>query len=603
MAIDLDDLAPYKSLIICTSPTNWRAGDAIKELKQLATSLPDVRDVYDPSGPATRKGLSISVFHYCVERAPFWLKTGPLRDLRHELVMIIKRGRRVLLLSSEGRFRDRIAKTIGVDKQKMLGRLELLSSRTLNAAFVRGKTRALWLTSTQRRMPSKPDKKSLAGPDLLYALDPLGDQGFAFSSAVSELPAGVYRTQVGVSPRKSQFWAGASEDFDAFTDDVNALLDIVESSTTPVENPLPVLATAVDDSASIAGISDAYAAALIPSELLSPGIVADQDMALAERWSRLEFDVAPTAGMDFRAKLSWSDGSGTSEQLGCIEITFDAANPASIVWDVRSVSAPPGSRTLHDEAVSVLQQHREWLHVWFGTGHSLLGQSLYAGRFRDMPFEHSWADFTGFNISKEKPNPLTIAQIGAQDSLFCWVRQRWTRSLTAGAPATGWLGCSDGSMEIADFIHFDVVAGVPELSLIHVKAAGNAAANRSLAISDYEIVVSQAVKNLRFLDLQVAATEMTQFLNAKLLDAVWEAGTQRTRARMLAVMDRSGTNYLRRVVIVQPRTSRTSLIAARGASATSKNKRISQQLDTLLLGAKANCISLGAEFIVIGDQT
>ncbi len=95
--------------------------------------------------------------------------------------------------------------------------------------------------------------------------------------------------------------------------------------------------------------------------------------------------------------------------------------------------------------------------------------------------------------------------------------------------------------------------------------------------------------------------ELCQFLNSKLLNAVWNAGVNGTRAAMVAAMQAGGANIHRRVVIVQPRTTQTALTTAR-AGANGKNKRIAQQLDTLLLGARANCQSLGADFVVIGDQ-
>ncbi len=248
----------------------------------------------------------------------------------------------------------------------------------------------------------------------------------------------------------------------------------------------------------------------------------------------------------------------------------------------------------------MIVNRRSWLKVWFSSGHTLGEQSIFGVRFRDMAFHHTWADFKNFDVSKEKPEPLEVACIGTQDSLFCWVRQQWRRDLTAPAAAVGWLACNDGSMEIADFIHFDIVAGVPELTLIHVKASGNTRINRPLAISDYEIVTSQAVKNLRFLDLQNTVAEFCQFLSTRLMNAVWHAGAVSTRAAMFAAMQACGTNFHRRIVIVQPRTTKTALDAARAAT-TGRSKRIAQQLDALLLGAPASCQSLGADFVVIRE--
>ena len=60
-----------------------------------------------------------------------------------------------------------------------------------------------------------------------------------------------------------------------------------------------------------------------------------------------------------------------------------------------------------------------------------------------------------------------------------------------------WLACDDGAMEIADFILFE--AGPPGLiEVIHVKGAHSSSPNRGISVSAYEVVVGQAVKNLRF---------------------------------------------------------------------------------------------------------
>jgi hypothetical protein len=158
-------------------------------------------------------------------------------------------------------------------------------------------------------------------------------------------------------------------------------------------------------------------------------------------------------------------------------------------------------------------------------------------------------------------------------------------------------------MEIADFIHFDQANGSPELTLIHVKGSKSAAANRQLSVSDYEIVVGQAIKNLRFLDLQNTMANFTNFLSHKLLDASWRAGVADIRANMLTAMKIAGPPPKRRIVIVQPRVRQTALTAARAVGASTKQAMVAKQLDTLLLAARANCQNLGAEFVVVVDQT
>jgi len=82
-------------------------------------------------------------------------------------------------------------------------------------------------------------------------------------------------------------------------------------------------------------------------------------------------------------------------------------------------------------------------------------------------------------------------------------------------PAGGWLASNDGALEVADFIHLSD-GGLPTLTPVHAKAAANNAANRALAVSPYELVVSQAIKNLRHADPILAADEFMNRLGRQI---------------------------------------------------------------------------------------
>ena len=86
--------------------------------------------------------------------------------------------------------------------------------------------------------------------------------------------------------------------------------------------------------------------------------------------------------------------------------------------------------------------------------------------------------------------------IGTAGSLFCWIKNCWNVNRDSGN--SGWLACDDGSGELADFIHLDEHQGT--LSLIHIKGASTSSPTRGISVGAYEVVVSQAIKNLRHLD-------------------------------------------------------------------------------------------------------
>lgn len=600
MPVTIQDLAPYKSVLLCHAPKRWRMPAALTELHQMVQALSNAVQAATPSSPSVHDGLRLSFFHYAVDRNPSWLVTQALTDREWNVVIVGKRRDYVFLLASESRVRDRILQLVNQSDGTSLGALSLIPAAILNAAFVCGKTKTLWMASTQRRTSTRADSKTLGGTDLQFAIDPLGDQTFCLSAAVSELPNNAYRQPVGTSPRKGQIWAGASTSFTAFCADINVLLGLVETVSKPVPNPLPALASPVLDGATMAVVQDAFEAAVIPDVLLQADL-EPTDRAWAERWSLLEFDVTGETGTSFQATLSLPDGNGGMITLGDIRIELDVSRPSRISWEVTTLDCPTGAEELHDQACDMLSQRPEWLRVWYGSGHTLVGESIVGTRHRDLPFSHTWADFTGIDVSKEKPSPLGHATIGVQDSLFCWVKNRWTRSLATGATVSGWLACNDGGMEIADFIHFDIVDSEPELTLIHVKGSSSTIPNRRLSLGDYELVVAQALKNLRFLDALNTAEEFVEFLQKKLIDAVWHGNVPSTRTAMLAELCRYGTKCHRRVVIVQPRATRNAISTAR-TNPGLRSARTVKQLDSLLLAAKSSFQSLAADLVVIGDS-
>jgi hypothetical protein len=94
--------------------------------------------------------------------------------------------------------------------------------------------------------------------------------------------------------------------------------------------------------------------------------------------------------------------------------------------------------------------------------------------------------------------------------------------------------------------------------------------------------------------------------NGVLKNSVWHDGErQENRDGLLAMLDELGSNLKRTVVIFQPRVRRSVYDKIRahmdaGTMARADVRRM-QQLDALLLGARSNCYSLGADFYVISD--
>jgi hypothetical protein len=206
--------------------------------------------------------------------------------------------------------------------------------------------------------------------------------------------------------------------------------------------------------------------------------------------------------------------------------------------------------------------------------------------------------FTGYTVTREKP-PVRGDQaihdaigVAGDTSLFAWVAER--------DATTGWLVCDDGAGEVADFLH--LADGT--LTAIHVKGAHNASPNRYVAVTAFQEVVAQAVKNLRLLGIDSLADRFAAPRIAR--PAAWLDGVR--------VSDRSGfVRELRkrtvrnktRVVIVQPHLLRSVHHAARVAAEAGTPTRDSRSLtllDGLLRSARKSVISLWDDLTVIGSE-
>jgi hypothetical protein len=188
--------------------------------------------------------------------------------------------------------------------------------------------------------------------------------------------------------------------------------------------------------------------------------------------------------------------------------------------------------------------------------------------------------------------------IGTAGSLFCWIKNCWNVNRDSGN--SGWLACDDGSGELADFIHLDEHQGT--LSLIHIKGASTSSPTRGISVGAYEVVVSQAIKNLRHLDRFYLAEGLRLGLERNIGRLVWYNGQITRRTAMLDALERVGASHRRQIVILQPHTRPDTLESIRRTPSHPQQLRL-RQLDTLLLGTEASCRNLGATFTVIGDGT
>lgn len=596
--IDLAQLKPYKSLIITkgrsdvalTSLVNEILDDLVECLEIGSTpkrQLVNRFDVFES------ENLTIGILYYREECQPSWTFEVSIQDTINHLIIICAQHQYVSIFLSDPKRKHQVMNEILQEGDHGLKSLGIISQGLLNAAFVKGPTRTLWLSGTHRQTSIKPDNKILSGLDLRDALDPLGDQTYHFTAARCVPVPSVIPEPVGISPRKSQVWTGPSKTWDDFRNIVSKILLQVESTTTPIDAPLPVIAISSPEVGQVFGPFDI---AIVPPELLSDdSTIDDETRQEMELWGyQSNFEIVEADENKFITEVSLS-----GQILGKIEFELDLAPHKPISWKVSESSCESGQEKPYDEALKLVQR-KAWVKIWFESGHTISNGEIFEVRHRDMPFvDITWADLSGYQVKKEKPEPL--AQIGGQKSLFDWILNYWPNFDQSNTDPGGWLASDDGSMEIADFIHLDDHTNPPNLTLVHVKGSGSDDPNRTISVSDYEVVTSQAVKNLRYLDRLLLSEGLQDGIGKMIGKLVWHDRVQSTREEMIDALSKIGANYQRRIFIFQPRLTKTSHDKARKSNQCSDFARL-RQLDTLLLSAAVSCKGLGVDFRVIGSN-
>lgn len=261
----------------------------------------------------------------------------------------------------------------------------------------------------------------------------------------------------------------------------------------------------------------------------------------------------------------------------------------------------------HEQAIETILVDEGWGKIRYSDGHVVSGKVAYLPHYSAVPFTGwEWVDFTTpriVDVTKEKPirrgetdrRATDLSRIGeaGDDSLFSWAYDRWGK----GRP--GLLLCDDGSGEIADFLHLAPVdnGGESLLTFIHAKGGKSGDFKRGLSVSEYEVVVAQAIKNLAYAEPEAIPAKLRALSTTA---RVWDEGDSGLNASHFAgELLARGRKIRRRVAVLHPHTLKARYEINIGGATPSLRGRHAQ-LSTLLLEAEATCRSVGAQFSVIG---
>jgi len=583
------DLKPYQTHFLFESDsslTSKRLDELLKELPSIidgALSDDESSEVIEKSNPRSIKGEQLAWLAYSRRVAVQWA-SGPdaPKDVEHHLVVMIARSTLLSVIATDKSLGFRLGRS-GTGKE--WSKLRRVPFRRLEKALVLGTTRTLWLSGIHRSVATKPDSKVLIGPDIEASLDALGDQSYQYTSTRCEGPAALPASFVGVTPRMAKVWLGPSADWEVFLANSQQLLRLIESSGKKKETPYPVLARA---DGSLKDVKEAFDVSLTAPEYLyeeDPDLVAQlEDLLQNATWT-----VKGESGPNCALALKLPDGVHELK----IEIKTQGGE---IRHTVRPIEKEPSEDV---QKIAGLCGRPDVLKILYDSIHTYSDGQIFEVKTRPFPFGLMDGDFSNYDITLEKPRPagatkgVDLSRVGeaAEPSLFTWVWKHYKK---------GWLWCDDGSGEIADFIHLDVNHSV--LSLIHVKAANSDSNNRGISVSAYEVVCSQALKNLRYTErreLEVPLKEKLMRKESKLVRG-WRNGSPlplQSTSLWSAIKSVRYSSLKRRVVIVQPHVRKSALPT--DLSANTSSARQARLLYTLLHGIKSDVDRYGVEFEVV----
>ncbi|WP_091292914.1 hypothetical protein [Amycolatopsis xylanica] len=522
-------------------------------------------------------------------RVPGWAsKESGLADVCQQLMMALRRNRLVAVygeVPSSERLQTWVRRT---------GTFRFVSQPVLAATF-NGDARMVWMRGMHRRRLTKPDSKALGGQRVQDTLDGLDDSTFALAAAKFFYEPvddkALLREVITVNPAKSTISWKRTSDFPMFLAAAGEALDMLELGLVSEAEPEPPFVELAIPETDLGKVRDAFEISVADVD----GEQADsaEYEELAERAELLRSAIV--------AVREVPDSSGV-----LVEVGLDGAVAGTLLLkpikvgdgvqlDVRYSDAPsaePIARRIK-EAIG----DGDLLTVHYQSGHAFNNRQVFRENLKSDAFPNLvFEDFTGYRVTKEKPALVkgkslhdVIGEPG-DDSLFAWVVKTFDK---------GWLLCDDGAGEVADFLH---LAEDGTLTAIHVKAAGSHSPDRRIAVTAFEEVVSQTVKNIR----RLRTDDLLARFDGPLLAtrAAWHDGVRVAGADFLDELKVRVPSDHTKVIIVQPHLLASVHDTAREAARLGKTTRDSASLallDDLLHRTRKSVVTLWADLMVIGS--
>ena len=588
------DIKPYLAAVLLEGKSADTVGKALAsqlldKMRGAITDSDRSKRALIGSSPVSRHGaLHVGRLIYRERASPAWLRTDALCDETYHLAVVAVSGNAVALIVSDSAMRDAmLASMVSIGTP--------VNRTRIKDAFVGPEAKTIWLNGVHTSTAVKADSKALNGTSLEHALDPLGDQSYALSAirshpAVGGLQLGARRPVVGVAPGASRVWVSRPATWNDFVLQVEALLKHISAPRSAV-TIYDFLSQSVSDLTSLA---DAYDVSVLPAAILEEGVDSTPEQRdEAFRWA-YETDYRVIAGTG--ANLSIEVGRKTL-RLGMLHLKVDMTNEGRV--RITPAWSPLDSALDADRASCArFLADAEQVKIYYDSGHTIADGYCFATGFTDHLLNWEFKDFTGYRVGEEKPGLSAGTKLAdaigtaTDQSLFAFVQKRLCTD--------GWLACDDGAMELADFVHLSKAG---QITLIHVKGASSSKPSRKVSVSDYELVVSQGVKNIRHLDRDKLAEVMERGSGKDISRAVWHDGVrQPNRNGMIDALRKLPRSATRKLLILLPRLTRKEYDICIGKGAAKSRVQRFRQLNALMLAARISVLGVGAEFEAVVSE-
>lgn len=152
----------------------------VAEAEVLIEQVGGPRTILSRTPVSITGGLRSVAIEYRHESQPAGPPAGGMTDIKHHLVVISVKGPRSAICASEPAMQTRLGKQVTIVRP--------VARSIVETGFVGDRAKALWLNGVHVRSDAKADAKTLMGSNLELAIDPLGDQSYAFNAVRSRVP-------------------------------------------------------------------------------------------------------------------------------------------------------------------------------------------------------------------------------------------------------------------------------------------------------------------------------------------------------------------------------------------------------------------------------